>query len=107
MGKRVRRDWSAVVEAQAASGLSVGAYCAQEQINRGLFYRWRRILGGRAAAPQRGSFVELQGTADASSGSGVTLVSAHGWRVEVAPDFDVSTLQRVCVCVERALACSR
>jgi len=59
-GKRVQRDWPAVLAAQSASGLSVAAFCRQEKIAEGLFYSWRQ-RGRRASADE--GFVELQAVA--------------------------------------------
>ena len=40
--KRVQRDWPAVVQAYAASGLSVTAFCRDQGISTSLLYRWRQ-----------------------------------------------------------------
>lgn len=36
--------WRSLVSSQAASGLSVAAYCARESITLSSFRRWRRLL---------------------------------------------------------------
>lgn len=53
-----RRRWDAeqfrsVQSAQRASGLSVQVFCQREGINLSSFYRWRRVVSGRRAAPGR------------------------------------------------------
>lgn len=104
-GQRVRRDWPAVVQDQASSGLSASAYCAAHGIHRSLFYKRRRECQSMPASPTR--FIELKAVEAVPGGSGVAVVSPDGWRVEVEPDFDAATLERVCACVERRMACSR
>lgn len=98
---RVRRDWPAVLQAQAASGLTVSAFCRQEGISQGLFHRWRR----RYAAAGDG-FVELRAVDQQPVRSGITVVTDHGWRVELEPTFDATTLQRVLACLPPRGACS-
>ena len=102
-GKRVQRDWPAVLAAQSASGLSVAAFCRQEKIAEGLFYSWRQR--GRSASADQG-FVELQAVAPGAVATGVTMVYDDGWRVELALDFDTATLQRVLCCTVDRVACS-
>lgn len=104
---RVQRDWPKVLAAHAASGLSIAAFCRQQGINLSLFHR-RRQDGLAAAAPATtGSFIELRPPPTVPSGSGVSMVTAAGWRIEVAPDFDAATLDRLLDRVHRHLACWR
>ncbi len=101
--KRVHRDWPAVIADQIRSGLSVSAYCQQHQINCGLFYRHR--LACRATTPSPSPFIQLGSAALPTSGAGVTLITPAGWRIELEPGFDVSTLERVCACLPSPSAC--
>lgn len=39
-----RREWAKRLEVQAASGLSVAAYCRRELISEASFYYWKRTL---------------------------------------------------------------
>lgn len=43
---RTREQWQALIDAQAASGQGVEAYCRQHGITTSCFYRWRRFLSG-------------------------------------------------------------
>jgi hypothetical protein len=105
---RQRRDWASVVADHAASGLTAQAYCAARRINRSLFYHWRcRLREEAAPSAAPAGFVQLQVGAGHPDGAGVSLVSPGGWRIEVTPDFDVATLQRVCACVPSVVGCSR
>jgi hypothetical protein len=98
--RRVRRDWAAVVKAQADSGLTAVEFCRQQGIPRKSFYRGRQRL---QAAPPAG-FVELRPLS--TPGSGVALVLDGGWRIEVQPGFDVATFERLWAGVRRSGVCS-
>lgn len=105
---RVQRDWPKVLAAQVASGLSIAAFCRQEGINLSLFHHRRRQEGAAAMVPAAaGSFIELRPPSTAPSGSGVSMVTEGGWRIEVAPDFDAATLDRLLASVHRHRACCR
>jgi hypothetical protein len=106
-GQRIRRDWASVVRDQERSGLSVRSYCDEHGINASLFYHRRRGLALSQGAEGSGGFVRVHPTEEGAPSTGVTLVSPQGWRVEVAPGFDVQTLLRVCGCMEQGEACSR
>lgn len=102
---RVQRDWAKVLAAQTASGLSIAAFCRQEGISLSLFHRRRQDRLAAVVAATAGSFVELRPPPTIPSGSGVSMVTEGGWRIEVAPDFDASTLDRLLDRVHRHLAC--
>jgi transposase-like protein len=103
----VHRNWPEVLDRFRASGRSVRDFCATEGIAPPLFYKWRRRLEGRDTGrvpPRKGGFVELK--ADVGGGSGLVIASLSGLRVEVSPEFDAGTLERVLACMTRAPACS-
>jgi hypothetical protein len=101
-GKRIYRDWPAVLQAQQASGLTIAAYCQQHGISRTLFQQRRRQAGPlTASAPS--PFVELRPAERSPERSGLALLTG-AWRIEVQPDFDAQTLVRVCACLERRTA---
>lgn len=104
--KRVCRDWPAIVQAHAASGLSVTAFCREQGISTSLLYRWRQRIPREATPPVAGGFVELRSVDDQTAGSGVAVVVDGGWRLELEPGFDVATLDRVLACVARRAVCS-
>jgi hypothetical protein len=56
MHKIIRRrsveTWRELVARQARSGLSVLAFCRQEQLNTWTFYGWRSRLRGRTAVAE-------------------------------------------------------
>ena len=55
-GRRDRakeRRWREVLRRQAASGLSVRAFCRNERVSEAGFYAWRRVIGERDAEAGR------------------------------------------------------
>ena len=104
--KRVRRNWPAVLQAYARSGLSVSAFCHQQGISDSLLYRWRRRCQTEAVPEANEGFVELHPVDAPPSRSGVTVVTDGGWRLELAPGFDAATLERALACAQRSVACS-
>lgn len=132
--RRVPRDaakesrWREQVQAQAQSGLSVRAYCRQQQLSEPSFYAWRKELARRdqerqalehqpsaptpARAPSvrvaratRPTFTEviLSSSAAVSSAavSPIEIILTAGQRIVVAPGFDAPTLQAVLAVLER------
>jgi len=41
--------WRDILKRHTASGLSVRAFCQQEQVTESSFYAWRRTIGGRSS----------------------------------------------------------
>ena len=50
--RRGEATWRELVARQARSGLSVPAFCRQEQLNEKTFYGWRGKLRGRLGASE-------------------------------------------------------
>ena len=123
--RRVPRDaakeswWREQVRAQAQGGLSVRAYCRQQQLSEPSFYAWRKELARRdqerqPSAPTppspatnvrdrkatRPTFTEVLLTSPAAV-SPIEIVLAAGQRIVVAPGFDSPTLQAVLEVLER------
>ena len=94
--ERRRRDparerfWREKVQGQAASGLSVGAYCRRHRLRPSAFYYWRRVLAERGG-PAPAVFVPVtvvDGAAGASgaaggSATGQAAVEAGAGRIEI------------------------
>jgi len=95
-----------VVQAYTKSGLSVSAFCHQRGISSSLLYRWRRRCQTEAAPEVNDGFVELRASGGSIPGSGVTVVTEGGWRLELEPGFDAATLERALVCTRRSVTCS-
>jgi len=88
-------NWGDIIKQQESSGLNGAAFCREHGINLSRFYHWRRRLKQDSV----GGFLELR--ADAPSArpelttAGVLIHMSGGVRVELAPDFDSTTLRRV------------
>jgi len=83
--------WRGQLEQQAASGLSVRAWCAREAIGYAAFMYWRRRLG------QSGGVTPLtliRVTEGEAVGDGLWL-SVGGVRIEVKSGFDAGLLKQV------------
>ena len=101
-GERVRL-WRERVGRQAASGLSVRQFCAQERISPASFYAWRRRLKngadavgrppvagrGRSEPRKAGEFIPL-GVVDRPTAWEV--VHPRGYRVWVSGEINAGTL---------------
>ncbi len=88
-----RSQWSERLRRQAASGLSVSAFCRKHSISEARFYYWKRqLVTGVAADPTRRSqapesprFVQLQ-RASGSLASCVEISVASGALIRVPAD---------------------
>jgi len=83
--------WGSLLEQQAASGLSVRAWCARETVGYPAFMYWRRRLG-RAKAVERLTLIRV--TDGEAAGDGLWL-SVGGVRIEVKAGFDAALLKQV------------
>jgi hypothetical protein len=93
--------WSAIVERQAASGMSGVAWCRENQINRARFYSWRRKL----SEPQRAQgFIELTSSTDEYAGVHICIGPMRS--IEVKRGFDPSTLYAVIETLRTHSPCS-
>lgn len=86
--------WAEVMKQQEASGLSVTAYCRQEEIKVWQLYDWRRRVRDRDES--NGSFVPLSFREESDSvASGVAVVVGRV-RLELSAEFDESELTLRC-----------
>jgi hypothetical protein len=98
------RFWRRLLRQWRRSGLSVRAFCAQQDLAEANFYAWRRIITRRDAETL--PFVPVRVVPDLEArtsadgpGSGLELV-VGGRRVRIAPGFDAPTLQRLLALLE-------
>jgi hypothetical protein len=98
------RFWRTMLRRWRQSGVSIRAFCQEEDLAEPSFYCWRRILTLRDA--EKTQFVPVR-LADASeptpttpATAGVELVLAGGRSVRVAPGFDAPTLKRLLALLE-------
>jgi hypothetical protein len=83
--------WREVLNRQAASGLSVRAWCAGEGVAYASFLYWRR----RLARPDRAVPLTLIRVTEGDDGGDGLWLSVGGARIEVKPGFDEGLLRRV------------
>ncbi|HTH48260.1 MAG TPA: IS66 family insertion sequence element accessory protein TnpB [Candidatus Limnocylindria bacterium] len=99
--ERKERQWRRWIKQWRASGLSVQAFCARQDLAPARFYHWRRVLERRAATEPT-TFVPVQVVADAvpNRASALEVVLTDGRTVRVAPGFDAATLRQVLAVLE-------
>jgi hypothetical protein len=102
-----RRDlaswYSAALDAQAASGLSVAGYAARIGVSVPTLYQWRRRLAAPTGGDTAGAkLVEVTVTRPAASGCDRIVVRVSDGRrsIEVPPGFDSNDLRRVVTVLE-------
>lgn len=92
MTREERRGyWEQRLAVQAASGLSVRAWCHQEGVAYATFTYWRRRLQSDAAVAP----LTLIRVKDEAHHRASLQISVGGACIEVAPDFDANLLRRV------------
>ena len=96
-----RRFWLDFIRDHAASGLSVEAWCQQNQISSSAFYRWKMQLQGQSHCDnsKQPRFVEAlvqNNTITELVGSNANLLIHFGQaRIEVPAGFDSETIRVV------------
>ena len=101
---RKRGDWAALLERQRASGLSISAFCRQEQIAAGTFFYWKRRLAPERRPAGRSDarpalpllFSELAvASPPALRPGGVEIVTSGGWVVRADAGADAAWVARL------------
>lgn len=96
-----RRFWLDIIHGHAASGLSVEAWCRQNQISSSAFYRWKMKLQGQSHCDnsEQPRFVEALVQNNLNSemvDSNMNLLIHLGQaRIEVPAGFDSETIRVV------------
>lgn len=103
--KGPRRDsakeqfWREIVAGQAASGLSVRAWCLRHEVSEASFYAWKRELARRDVAaevvPPFAEVVVRDQREEAASAEGLLQIHLDDARLEVPAGFDSATLRTV------------
>ncbi len=83
-------QWRNMIEAQAASGMTVAIWCRENHVDISRFYLCRRRV-----RKQLSGFIELKADKSADCGSGVRIRLDAGVHIEVERDFDPVTLRAV------------
>ena len=90
--------YRALLDEQASSELSMTAFARGVGLSAATLYSWRRRLAAASEATQAEDFLEVKVTPDTTIGrSGVPIVlTVDGrLRIELEPDFDDGTLERL------------
>lgn len=114
-GRQRERYWRKVIRDQAASGLSIAAFCREHEVPAASFFAWRRKLSQRQVANEFPSaseliekpaaqFVSLELPSPPHSGrTGLEIILPDGCRVLVGERCDADWLRQILAAVrERA-----
>lgn len=94
------RYWRQVLRDQAASGLSISAFCREHEVSPASFFSWRRKLAAHDGAGEEiaAKFVpiELGATTSLAAGQpGFEVTLPNGLRVQVPSPFDAAALREL------------
>ncbi len=99
------RFWRRMMRLWRRSGLSIRAFCTQQQLSEPSFYFWRKALAHRDA--QTSPFVPVHigpddkpATLPDPSSPGLELVLGPGRVLRIGPGFDEPTLRRLLALLE-------
>ena len=106
--RRTPEQWAELVRDYEAGGQSQRAFCAGRGIGQSTLRYWMRRLEKRSGkAPEAGARearlvpVDLiEEHAPVAAGSGVTILTEAGVRIEVKRHFDAGVLRRVVAALE-------
>ncbi len=88
--------WNDIIDSQKTSGLSIAEYCRSQNIRSSYFYSWRRRIQKRHMEKQ--GFIELRSSISGTD-TGIRIVTATGFYIEVNQGFDPSVLRTVLACL--------
>ena len=89
--------WRDVIETQKTSGMTIAEYCRSRDIRTNAFYAWRRRISKRQTSGS--GFLELRSPV-LDMATGVRIVTAAGFYIDVSRGFDPSILRAVLSCME-------
>lgn len=94
--------WTKLIRAQAASGLTIKAFCAEQKVSLYQFYKWNQRLRKEARTqPPASGFIKLFPSADAPASPIRIRITEQIW-IEVSEGFHPPTLLSVIQTVCRA-----
>ncbi len=112
------QSWRDVIRRQKESGLSVAAFCREQQVPPASFFAWRRKLAeadqnanaapGRnadAAHEVRAQFVPIAISPVPPSSANFEIVGPDGYRVVVPTPFDAVSLREILRVVKEVASC--
>jgi hypothetical protein len=105
--RRSRAEVQQLIAEYDASGLGRAAFCEQRGLSLSSLSRYRKRQQQKTAETADGKHwlaVEISGSAAVARGgraTGLAMVLAGGWRIEVGRGFDADTLKRLLAVVGR------
>jgi len=107
--RRTRAEIQQIVAEFVSSGMRRSEFCRSRGLSFGTLDRHlkkRRWTGKRRSVPADGQFVSVElatkkSAAEHESSSGLAVVLSGGRRIEVHPDFDTNTFERLVRALER------
>jgi transposase-like protein len=98
-GRSLEREryWREVIREQAASGLSISAYCREHEVSPASFFSWRRRLAADGREEAAGKFIPIQLAAATplATPAGFEVALPNGLQVRVPPQFDAEALREL------------
>ena len=93
-GQNTLAKWNERITACRSSGLTVKAWCQENGVSPGSYYRWqRRLYELSSVQTERAEFAEVQFE---KSGTAVAVLHLPGGDVEVLAGADEETLRTIC-----------
>lgn len=84
-------EWREVIRGHEQSGLTIGAYCAKQQVSAASFYQWRRRLRDEGGVMK---FALIEPGKDQGRGE-IELRLASGETLAIPTGTDADTLRMV------------
>jgi hypothetical protein len=97
--REVKQQWKDDIFKQRSSGLSIAAWCRQNEVRTHIFYYWQGKLFPKTPL-SRSEFTEIK-RGNNEPGLGITL-EYQGFSIRLDQHFDSSTLRR---CLEVLKQC--
>ena len=110
------QSWQDVIRRQEESGLSVAAFCREQQVPPASFFAWRKKLSeadqnvnaasGRDASHEvRAQFVPIAISPVPPSSANFEIVEPDGYRVVVPTRFDAESLREILRVLKEIASC--
>ena len=104
------QSWREVIRRQEESGLSVAAFCREEQVPPASFFAWRKKLAEadqdeNASRQAQVKFVPIELSPCTPSAANFEIVGPDGYRVVVPTPFDAETLREILLVLKEIASC--
>jgi transposase-like protein len=104
------QSWRDVIRRQEESGLSVAAFCREEQVPPASFFAWRKKLAEadqdeNASRQAQVQFVPIELSPCTPSASNFEIVGPTGYRVLVPAQFEAESLREILCVLQEVASC--